>query len=107
MILFIVVLNVNLLSTAYVAFEMFSEENELIQNSVSPVTMIVSSGTDCIVVGDFLLQQRFVQSYIARVEEIICTTIDGNGQSRLNLVNLAQCCCSSDPYSLSSHPDDP
>ena len=70
---------------------MLSEENELIQDCVSPVRMVVSTGAYCIVVGDFLLQQSLVQSNIARIEEVVSATIDGDGQSRLDLVDLAQC----------------
>ena len=53
--------------------------------------MVVSTGAYCIVVGDFLLQQSLVQSNIARIEEVVSTTIDGDRQSRLDLVDLAQC----------------
>ena len=67
-----------LLSAAYVAFEMLCEENKLIQNCISPIRVVVSTGANSIVVGNFFLQQRLVQSYITSVEEVLSTAIDSN-----------------------------
>ena len=54
--------------------------------------MAVSTRTDGVVMWNLLLQQGFVQCHIAGVEEVIHTTIYGNGLARLDFVNLAEGC---------------
>ena len=54
--------------------------------------MVVSARADGIVMWNLLFQQGFVQCYVAGVEEVIYTTIDGNGLAWLDLVNLAESC---------------
>ena len=54
--------------------------------------MAVSARTDGVVMWNLLFQQGFVQCYVAGVEEVIHTTIYGNGLARLDFVNLAEGC---------------
>ena len=74
------------------AFEVFGKEYQLVENGVSPICMVVPTGTYGVVMWNLFLQQCLVQCHIAGVEEIIHTTIYGNGLARLDFVNLAEGC---------------
>ena len=52
--------------------------------------MAVSARTDGVVMWNLFFQQGFVQCHVAGVEEVIHTTIYGNGLARLDFVNLAE-----------------
>ena len=72
------------------AFEVFGKEYQLVENGISPICMVVPTGTYGVVMWNLFLQQCLVQCHIAGVEEIIGTTIDGNGLAWFNFVNLAE-----------------
>ena len=54
--------------------------------------MVVSARTDGVVMWNLFLQQGFVQCHITGIEEVIHTTVNGNGLPRLDFVNLAEGC---------------
>ena len=62
------------------------EEEELILDSICPITPSVTAGARVEVVGNLCIQQLLVQSAVHAIEEILYTTVD----CKLQAVGLEQ-----------------